>query len=44
MKQLESTLNALDGIQLFQQAWIPDSEPRALICLIHGLGDRKSVV
>ncbi|HSQ27662.1 MAG TPA: lysophospholipase [Anaerolineales bacterium] len=41
MKQLESTLKTLDGVQLFQQAWIPDSEPRGLVCLIHGLGEHS---
>jgi alpha-beta hydrolase superfamily lysophospholipase len=33
------TLNSLDGLKLFTQTWLPDTEPIALIYLIHGLGE-----
>lgn len=28
-----------DGLKLHGQAWLPDGEPEAVICLVHGLGE-----
>lgn len=42
MNHQESTFNAHDGISLFQQVWLPEPEPRAIIYLIHGLGEHSS--
>lgn len=32
-------LNARDGLKLFGQAWLPEGEPAAIVCLVHGLGE-----
>jgi alpha-beta hydrolase superfamily lysophospholipase len=28
-----------DGIALFGRSWLPEGEPRALVCIVHGLGE-----
>ncbi len=38
MQSLEFDLIATDGVRLYGKSWIPD-EPRAVICLVHGLGE-----
>lgn len=30
-----------DGINLFFRVWEPESSPRALLCIVHGLGDHS---
>ena len=30
-----------DGVELYAQKWDPDSDPKALICLVHGLGEHS---
>ena len=37
----EGTLTAFDGITIFHQAWLPDSDPIAVVMLIHGLGEHS---
>lgn len=32
-------MTARDGLQLFWQAWEPDVQARAMVCLVHGLGE-----
>lgn len=41
MKHIENILKSFDGLDLFQQTWLPDSETRATISLIHGLGEHS---
>ncbi len=36
-----STWQTNDGLQLFAQAWLPESTPRAVVCLVHGLGEHS---
>jgi alpha-beta hydrolase superfamily lysophospholipase len=31
-----------DGLKIFAQAWIPESEIKAVVCLVHGLGEHSS--
>jgi alpha-beta hydrolase superfamily lysophospholipase len=31
-----------DGLKIFAQAWIPESEIKAVVCLVHGLGEHAS--
>ncbi len=31
-------LQALDGLNLFGQLWLPDTEPNAVFCILHGFG------
>ena len=39
MQHTEGHLTAADGLSLFHQAWLPDGAPRAVIMLLHGLGE-----
>lgn len=32
-------LKSTDGLKLSGQSWMPDAMPKALVCLIHGLGE-----
>ncbi|HEX7975428.1 MAG TPA: alpha/beta hydrolase [Anaerolineales bacterium] len=41
MNQFESTLRTADGLPLFIQGWDPQDEPRAVVCLVHGLGEHS---
>lgn len=31
-----------EGIELFEQTWVPEVKPKAVLCLIHGLGEHSS--
>lgn len=43
MKHRELTWKSNDGLDMFGQVWEPDVvSPRAVICLIHGLGEHSS--
>ena len=39
MKTFESKWEGNDGITFFMQGWEPDTDPKALIALVHGLGE-----
>ena len=39
MPQIDFEFNALDGLKLHGRQWTPSSESRAVICLVHGLGE-----
>ena len=40
MKTFELTWEGKDGIKFFSQGWEPsDKKPKAVVALIHGLGD-----
>lgn len=39
MPYAESTLNASDGLSLFVRTWTPDQPPRAVLVIVHGLGE-----
>ena len=36
---LDIQIIASDGLELMGYSWIPDDEPKAVVCLIHGLGE-----
>jgi len=38
----ESFWTTKDGCELYEQAWIPEVSPRAVITLVHGLGEHSS--
>ena len=43
MKHYETTWKSKDGLEIFAQAWGPDVvQPRAVACLVHGLGEHTS--
>ena len=39
MKTFESKWESSDGITFFMRGWEPDTDPKALIALVHGLGE-----
>jgi alpha-beta hydrolase superfamily lysophospholipase len=41
MRHHESTWIAGDGVKVYQQVWEPDDNPRAVVCLVHGLGEHS---
>lgn len=41
MKHFESAWNTQDNLSLFVQGWEPEQEPKAVICLVHGLGEHS---
>lgn len=38
---IEGKIRGHDGIDLFQQTWLPDGEARAVIALVHGIGEHS---
>ncbi len=41
MRHEELNWQAADGQALYAQEWRPDGEPRAVLCLVHGLGEHS---
>lgn len=41
MQHTEGTFPAFDGETIFHQAWLPDVAPRAVVLLVHGLGEHS---
>lgn len=41
MKHTEFEWTAKDGLKIFAQAWDPEATPRAVVCLVHGLGEHS---
>lgn len=41
MRYDERTFKSDNGVTIYQQQWLPDSKPRALICLVHGFGEHS---
>jgi alpha-beta hydrolase superfamily lysophospholipase len=39
MKRIEFTRTAPDGQELYYQGWAPEAQPKAVVCLVHGLGE-----
>jgi alpha-beta hydrolase superfamily lysophospholipase len=42
MAHNEGTLTSQDGTELFFQHWAPDGDVKAVICLVHGLGEHST--
>jgi len=41
MQHIEFTRQTSDGVQLYFQGWQPDTAPKAIVCLVHGLGEHS---
>lgn len=39
MKSFESSWENKDGTKFYVQGWEPDRKPKAVVCLVHGLGE-----
>lgn len=41
MQQTDGTFRSFDGTTIFHRAWSPDGAPRAVVLLVHGLGEHS---
>jgi len=41
MQHFEFEWQTEDGLRLYAQDWQPDTEPKAAVCLVHGLGEHS---
>jgi len=41
MRHTEFKLKTFDGLQLFGQSWQPEDKTRAVLCLVHGIGEHS---
>lgn len=41
MRQTDATFRTFDGETIFRRAWLPDGEPRAVVLVVHGLGEHS---
>ena len=41
MKTSEWHWKSQDGLEMFAQSWEPDDAPKAVVCLVHGLGEHS---
>ena len=41
MKNNEWKWKSMDGLEMFAQSWEPDGTPKAVVCLVHGLGEHS---
>jgi acylglycerol lipase len=41
VKYQESKLTGKDGISLYNQCWLPETSPRAVLAVVHGLADHS---
>jgi alpha-beta hydrolase superfamily lysophospholipase len=39
MRHREFGWVSTDGLELYAQAWVPEGEPQAVVCLVHGIGE-----
>jgi alpha-beta hydrolase superfamily lysophospholipase len=39
MRHYEDSFQGIGGIELYYQFWVPDGEPKAVLIIIHGLGE-----
>jgi alpha-beta hydrolase superfamily lysophospholipase len=37
----EGTLTSFDGLTIHHQSWLPDGDPKAVVLLLHGLGEHS---
>jgi acylglycerol lipase len=41
MKTFDWEWKSFDGLTMFAQGWAPEKEPKAVVCLVHGLGEHS---
>lgn len=41
MKHLEGQFKGRDGLEMYYQGWLPDYEPKAVLLVVHGLGEHS---
>ena len=41
MQHIEFHFEGMDGCSLYAQCWLPEASPRAVIAIVHGIGDHS---
>ena len=41
MQQSEFNFEGMKGVSLYSQFWLPEVQPRAVIALVHGIGEHS---
>ncbi len=41
MKHLEGTFSGVRNLEIYYQAWLPEGDPKAVLLIIHGLGEHS---
>jgi alpha-beta hydrolase superfamily lysophospholipase len=41
MQHNELNLQTGDGLHIYAQEWVPDGDPKGVVCLVHGLGEHS---
>jgi acylglycerol lipase len=41
MKTFEWEWKSFDGVNMFARGWAPEKDPKAVVCLVHGLGEHS---
>jgi alpha-beta hydrolase superfamily lysophospholipase len=41
MRHAEATFTSYDGHTIFHQSWLPDADPKAVVIVVHGLGEHS---
>ena len=41
MKHLEGQFKGCDGLEMYYQGWLPDYKPKAVLLVVHGLGEHS---
>lgn len=41
MQQVESRYSSKDGLQIWSQSWRPEGALKAVVCLVHGIGEHS---
>jgi len=41
MKTFEWKWKSFDGLDMFAQSWVPEKDPKAVVCLVHGVGEHS---
>jgi alpha-beta hydrolase superfamily lysophospholipase len=42
VEHTDGTFTGVGGVQLYEQAWVPKKEPRAVVVVVHGLKDHST--
>ena len=41
MNHFEQQWTSKDGLNLYSCGWLPEEAPKAVVCLVHGLGEHS---
>ncbi len=41
MQHEEGSFESRDGLKMYYQGWLPETAPRAVVCVVHGIGEHS---